>query len=158
MHWQKTIRYRFGAIDDAGIAYYPGFFHVFHCAFEDWWQDALGVRYAGLMHERKIGFPTVHVETNFKAPVFYGNEPVVHVGVQRVGTKSVTFGFWLTGPGVPTTGDRAPADTPPEQLLCTSATTTACVCMDTMKPLPVPDDLRALFADYTLEDKEFGSF
>ena len=30
MIFTKRFRYRFGDIDDAGIAYYPSFFHYFH--------------------------------------------------------------------------------------------------------------------------------
>jgi len=46
MKFEQRIRYRFGDIDDAGIAYYPKLLHCFHCAFEDWWSDALGRPYA----------------------------------------------------------------------------------------------------------------
>ena len=59
MIFTKRLRYRFGDIDDAGIAYYPSFFHYFHCAFEDWWNDHLEINYAELMHEGDLGFPAV---------------------------------------------------------------------------------------------------
>lgn len=35
MTFAQKLRYRFGDIDDAGIAYYPKLLHCFHCAFEE---------------------------------------------------------------------------------------------------------------------------
>ena len=51
MSWKTRLRYRFGDIDEAGIAYYPKLLHYFHCAFEDWWSDALGHPYAKVIRE-----------------------------------------------------------------------------------------------------------
>lgn len=99
MHWSGRYRYRFGDIDDAGIAYYPALFHYLHCAFEDFWQDGLGMPYPRLLHEEKVGFPAVHIESDFRRPIRYGDEPTVHVGVVGLGTSSAVFGFWCTVDG-----------------------------------------------------------
>jgi 4-hydroxybenzoyl-CoA thioesterase len=72
MTFSTRMRYRFGDIDDAGIAYYPKLLHYFHCAFEDWWSDALGHPYARVMHDDKLGFPAVKLECEFFAPIRYG--------------------------------------------------------------------------------------
>jgi 4-hydroxybenzoyl-CoA thioesterase len=101
MKFEQRIRYRFGDIDDAGIAYYPKLLHCFHCAFEDWWSDALGRPYAALMHEDKLGLPAVHLDVDFFAPIRYGDEPIVHLGVLHLGESSVEFGFWMTHPADP---------------------------------------------------------
>ncbi len=85
MSFRTRVRYRFGDIDDAGIAYYPKLLHYFHCAFEDWWSDGLGRNYAKLMHEDKLGFPAVKIDAEFFAPISYGDEPTVHLGVLRIG-------------------------------------------------------------------------
>ena len=50
MTFSKRLRYRFGDIDDAGIAYYPKLLHYLHCAFEDWWSDGLHHPYPRLLH------------------------------------------------------------------------------------------------------------
>ena len=96
MHFCKRYRYRFGDIDDAGIAYYPSFFHYFHGCFEDWWSDALDKPYHELMHDDHLGLPAVRVECDFLRPVRYGDAPLIHLGVRRIGTASVAFGFWMT--------------------------------------------------------------
>src|SRR5690606_6013572 len=96
MTFRTQLRYRFGDIDAAGIAYYPKLLHYFHCAFEDWWKDGLGHPYPELIARDRLGMPAVRLEAEFFAPVLYGDEPFVHVGVLSVGNTSVEFGFWMT--------------------------------------------------------------
>jgi YbgC/YbaW family acyl-CoA thioester hydrolase len=138
--WSQKVRYRFGDIDHAGIAYYPKLLHLFHCAFEDWWADALHRPYPKLLDEDKLGFPVVHLDVDFLAPVVYGDEPTVHVGVLRIGKSSVEFAFWLVRQdGVPQ---------------CCARITTAAVDMDTMKKREVPQVWRERFAPFAVTDSE----
>ncbi|MFO0278571.1 MAG: acyl-CoA thioesterase, partial [Planctomycetota bacterium] len=83
MTFAQKLRYRFGDIDDAGIAYYPKLLHCFHCAFEDWWSDALCHPYPRLLHDDKLGFPAVKLEAEFFAPIRYGDDLTVHLAVLR---------------------------------------------------------------------------
>ena len=96
MIFSKSYRYRFGDIDDAGIAYYPSIFHYFHCAFEDWWSDGLQKPYDQVLHGERFGLPAVHIESDFYAPIRYGDEPWIHLGILQLGTSSVEFGYWMT--------------------------------------------------------------
>ena len=142
MIFSKRIRYRFGDIDDAGIAYYPRLLHCFHCCFEDWWSDALGRSYATLMHEEKLGLPAVRLEAEFFAPVRYGDEPDVHLGVLHIGTSSAEFGFWMTK-------GRAPRP------MCRARVTTAAVHVDTMQKRTLPAEWRRRFAAFALREADF---
>lgn len=142
MTFCTRLRYRFGDIDDAGIAYYPKLLHYFHCAFEDWWSDGLGHSYAKLMHEDKLGFPAVKIDAEFFAPVFYGDEPNVHLGVLRIGSSSVTLGFWMT---------KGDSDRP----LCRARIVTAGVHMDTMAKVELPQHWRERFAEFALDEADF---
>jgi len=144
MKFAQRIRYRFGDIDDAGIAYYPKLLHCFHCAFEDWWSDALGRSYAALMHEDKLGLPAVHLDVDFFAPIRYGDEPIVHLGVLQIGESSVEFGFWMTH-----------ADDP--RPLCRARVTTVAVDMTTMQKRALPQPWRDRLAGFRLADGEFPS-
>jgi|SRR5712671_430259 len=144
MIFTRRFRYRFGDIDDAGIAYYPKLLHYFHCAFEDWWADALGTPYPTVMQQQKLGLPTVRLEADFFAPVRYGDEPDFHLGVLRIGSSSVEFGFWATR------GD----DPRP---LCRARVVTAAVHMDTMQTRPLPDDWRERFQPFVIGEQEFPS-
>jgi len=142
MIFTTQLRYRFGDIDDAGIAYYPKLLHYFHCAFEDWWSDGLGHPYPRLLHDDKLGFPAVKLEAEFFAPVRYGDDPFVHLGVLRTGSSSVEFAFWMTK------GD----DPRP---LCRARIVTTAVDMASMAKVPLSDDWRARFAAFALDEADF---
>lgn len=142
MTFRTRLRYRFGDIDDAGIAYYPKLLHYFHCAFEDWWSDGLRHPYPQLLHADKLGLPTVKLDVEFFAPVRYGDEPWVHLGVLRIGTSSVEFGMWMT---------RGNEHRP----LCRARIVTAAVDMDTLQKRPLPDVWRQRFAEFALREQDF---
>ena len=142
MTFSTRLRYRFGDIDDAGIAYYPKLLHYFHCAFEDWWSDALQHPYPRLLHDDKLGFPTVKLEAEFFAPVRYGDEPVVHLGILRLGSGSVEFGFWMTK------GDDA-------KPLCRARVLTATVDMAKMQKCTLPQVWRERFQAFMMREEDF---
>ncbi len=117
---------RFGDVDNAGIVYYPNFFHYFHQAFEELFGDG---EYARILRERRVGFPAVHVETDFRRPLRYGERPVISVECDEIGTSSVTFHYVIA------------TDAPCAEARITCAT----IDLDTFRTIPVPDDLRRLF-------------
>lgn len=142
MIWKTRLRYRFGDIDEAGIAYYPKLLHYFHCAFEDWWSDALGYPYPEVLQQDKLGLPAVKLEAEFFGPVKYGDEPWVHLGILRIGRSSVEFAFWMTlqESGKP---------------VCRARVITAAVDMDSMAGQPLPDVWRQRFAPYVIDAAEY---
>ena len=145
MSWSTRLRYRFGDIDDAGIAYYPKLLHYVHCAFEDWWADALHHPYPRLLHDDKLGFPAVKLDVEFLAPIRYGDEPRVHLAILRIGTGSVEFGFWMT----------KDADADGGQPLCRARELTATVDMATMKATPLPETWRERFQPFVIDESAF---
>ena len=142
MTFRTRLRYRFGDIDDAGIAYYPKLLHYFHCAFEDWWSDGLQGPYAELLKEDMLGPRAVKLEAEFFSPVRYGDEPFVHIGVLRVGDSSVEFGFWMTRED-----DGKP--------LCRARVLTAAVDMDSLQKCRLPDVWRQRFQEFALREEDF---
>lgn len=142
MKFTTRVRYRFGDIDDAGIAYYPTFFHYFHCAFEDWWSDALHRPYDQVLHHDKFGLPAVHAECDYFRPVRYGDSPDVHLGILRLGNTSVEFGYWMTR------GDEAGP-------LCRARVVTVGVDMDTMEKRSLPERYRQAFTAFLLAPDEY---
>ena len=144
MSWKTRLRYRFGDIDEAGIAYYPKLLHYFHCAFEDWWSDGVGYAYAKVLQQDKLGLPAVKLEAEFFGPVRFGDEPWVHLGILRMGRSSVEFGFWMT---------LEEAAKP----VCRARVITAAVSMDTMQGQPLSDEWRARFEPFVIDESEFPS-
>ena len=142
MTFATRSRSRFGDIDVAGIAYYPKLLHYFHCGFEDWWSDELQHPYPRLLHDDKLGFPTVKLEAEFFAPVRYGDEPLVHLGILRLGSGSVEFGFGMTK------GNE-------QKPLCRARVLTATVDMATMQKCTLPAVWRERFAKYVIREEDF---
>ena len=123
------IPVRFGDIDQAGVAYYPTLLSHCHAAFEEFFEGALGRPYPQVILKDRIGFPTVHLEADFREPLRYGDLLTMEVSVARLGGKSVVFRYRAFRKG-----SRKPAF----EVLGT----TACVDMRRFRSAPVPAWLR----------------
>ncbi len=134
MVFETTVKVRFGDVDKAGIAYYPRVLGWCHVAFEEFFERAVGAEYSKVIDERRLGFPTVKLETDFENPFEYGATAKVEVRVAKMGRTSVTWDYRFFSQD----GRR----------LAHSINVTACVDMDSFRPVPLPDDLRAVFAKH----------
>ena len=132
MAFTSRIRVRFGDEDHAQIVYYPRFFHFFHCAFEDFF-DEQGFPYRDCLDVDRVGWPAVHAEADFERPVRFGQTLEIEVRVTRIGGKSATFAYAGTCEGEPA---------------CRGSITVACISMDTMRGQVIPDKYRALFEQH----------
>jgi len=130
MAFESRIKVRFGDEDHAQIVYYPRFFHFFHCAFEDFF-DEQGYRYRDCLDVDRVGWPAVHAEADFRRPVRFGEVITVALTIADVGDKSATFDYVVTRDD----GDTA----------CTGRVVVACISMDDYRGRPIPDKYRALF-------------
>ena len=130
--YETRITVRFGDIDRAGIAYYPNLYHYCHVAFEEFFENFVGLSYPRLIEEHHIGFPTVRVESYFRRPIKYGDVLRVTVGVARVGESSVNFEF------------RASRASEGQVCFMTSHILVA-VDMTTFRPVRIPEFLRDAF-------------
>lgn len=93
MTFQADLKVRFGDIDEAGVVYYPRFLHYFHVALKEFFETCLGIDYPTLLKKHRIGFPTVHFETNFMKPLLYGDAISVAVRVVKLGKSSIQWGY-----------------------------------------------------------------
>jgi 4-hydroxybenzoyl-CoA thioesterase len=91
--YRTKCEVRFGDIDQAGIVYYPRFLHYFHIALEEFFSHELGIDYPTVVLRHRIGLPTVHLETDFRKPLRYGDVFEVEVRVLSVGETSIKFGY-----------------------------------------------------------------
>jgi 4-hydroxybenzoyl-CoA thioesterase len=129
MAFRSLLKIRFGDIDHAGIVYYPRFLHYFHVALEEFFGQELGVDYPILIDEHRLGLPTVHLETDFRRPMRYGDRFDVEVEVLTVGRTSITFGYRVFK-----RGEKEP--------LVEGHNVTVCLDMDSFKKRDIPDWLR----------------
>lgn len=133
---------RFADVDHAGIVYYPRFFHLFHVAFEELWRARIGPRaYSELIDRDRIGFPAVHAECEFKAPLVFGDTAEIEVSVARLGARSITFRYRVHRAADATTPGR-------DRTLCAEGQV-VCAVVDLAKfvAIAVPERVVALLAD-----------
>ena len=83
--FKHRIPVSFGDVDYARILYYPRLFHFCHAVMEAFF-DGVGFNYAKLLVERKIGFPTVHTEADYRIPMPYGIVLEFDLTVRSLGT------------------------------------------------------------------------
>ena len=133
MPYRTPLHVRFGDLDPAGIVYYPRYMHFCHVAMEEFFRDRVGVDYPTLLAEHRIGFPVVHLETDYRRPIRYGDALEIEVTVPRVGESSVEWSYRFLH-----RGDATPA--------AESRVVTVCVEMDTFQKTPVPAWLRERLA------------
>jgi 4-hydroxybenzoyl-CoA thioesterase len=131
MAYTSVQKIRFDDVDGAGIVYYPRYFHLCHAAFEDFFDAAAPVSYPDLIAVRRRGFPTVKIESDFTAPLAYGDIAVVDVRVEHVGTSSARFRYEI----------RRKRD---GVLAFTASITTVFMDLDARTSTPLTDDVRAL--------------
>lgn len=132
MAFETTLEVRFGDVDRAGIAYYPVILHYCHVAFEDFFAGALETPYPDVIEKRRLGLPTVKLDTTFESPFRYGAKVTVQISLTKVGNSSARWRFRFL-------------DVETGNLLAVSENTTVAVDMDSFQTVPIPDDLRTLF-------------
>ena len=93
MAFRAPIKVCFSDIDNAGIVYYPRFVHYFHLAIEEFFSAVLKVDYADVLHKEKVSFPTVHLESDFRSRLKYGDRIGMEVRVVNIGKSSITWGY-----------------------------------------------------------------
>ena len=136
MPFRRRYPIRFGDIDHAGIAFYPALLRLCHDAFEDAWAHGMGRPYQGVCDDEHLGFPAVHIDADFSAPLRYGNEVEVVVAITRIGTKSVTWRYQFI---------RQPDGVPAAEL----KVTTGVVDLRTFTSCELPDWCRKLLETLT---------
>ncbi len=131
MVFTSVQKIRFDDVDGAGIVYYPQFFHLCHKAFEDFFDTAAPISYPQLIRDRRLGFPTVAIESRFDSPLEYGDTAIVELTVDSVGRTSVVLTYTI----------RRKRDA----VTCFRATvTTVLIDLDRRRPVPLPPELRTI--------------
>ena len=138
MAYRAYIKVCFSDIDYAGIVYYPRFLHYFHLAMEEFFGAELGMDYPHVLIEHRLGFPTVHLETDFHKPLSYGDELDVEVTVKEVGHSSITWGY------------RVYKTKEPYEVIVEGQNVTVTVNLDTFEKLETPSWLKERLNRYRM--------
>lgn len=132
-HFERARLVRFSDCDPAGIVFYPQYFVMFNGLVEDWVTEGLGVGYATLLGERRIGLPTVRVAADFKAVSRMGDRVLLRLACQRLGTRSLTLQLACQA------ADSGELRMVMEQVLVTTS-------LQTHRAIDIPPDLHAAIA------------
>ncbi len=145
--FSHTFPVRFADVDHAGIVYYPRFFDYFHAAFEEFFRSRLGRRgYVDLLDRRKVGFPAVRSEADYRLPLRFGDLVRVDMSISRLGGKSIHFRYRLY---------RVEEANQDGDGVLSAEGQVVCVVTDLahFRGLEIPDDLRQLFLELVVENE-----
>lgn len=120
----------FEDVDAAGIVFFGRFMEYCHGAMERFFDGVPG-GYVGLITKRRLGFPAVHVDATWSAPLRYGDAMRIEVTVPKIGTTSCTFRYRVVR-----ASDGVEA--------ATIDHVTVCSTLDSLAKTPLPADCRTL--------------
>lgn len=130
---------RFADIDWARVVYFARFFDFAHRTFEDFFNEHAKLPYGEVLATRKLGFPIVHSEADFFAPLRLGDTARVVMEVTALSKRSVTSRFAVY---------RSDTDERCAVLLLKQAA----IDTATFRGTEFPDDVRALFAAHLVSE------
>ena len=125
--FERALTIRFSHCDPAGIVFFPQYLVMVNDLNEDWIGALLGRPYADLIGRRRTGLPTVGLQCEFTAVSRMGDEVMLGLSVERLGTKSITLRHGCR------LGDEARVSL--RQVLVTTD-------LDTHRAVEIPADLR----------------
>jgi 4-hydroxybenzoyl-CoA thioesterase len=135
--FESTRIVRHGHTDPAGFAFYPRYYEMVAEVIEDFFRDVLGRPFGEMHLEKRVGVPTVHIETDFHAPSYCDYVLTFALAIAKIGRASATFIVRATCDG--------------EKRL-TSRHTIANVRLDAMKSIPFDDDLRSGLSEFLISE------
>jgi 4-hydroxybenzoyl-CoA thioesterase len=89
--FRQSVTVHFSHCDPAGMVFFPQYFVMLNNLVENWFTLGLGIHYATLIAERRIGLPTVSLQADFVAPSRMGEILELALEVTHIGQKSLTL-------------------------------------------------------------------
>lgn len=125
-----TRRVEFGDTDMAGIMHFANFFRFMEVA-ETAFLRGRGLSVAWTHDGAAYGFPRVSAACDFAKPLRFEDEVTIHVTVEKVGKKSVSYRFAFSKGGTPVAEGRM------SSVYCRKGT------HGQIESLDIPPDIRA---------------
>lgn len=118
---------RFSDCDPSGIAYFPAYLNILVSVLEEFFAS-LGFPWPEMIAKDRIGTPTVTLDLVFRQPGFHGMALDFSLSVRAVGRSSLDLDHRVEGAGA---------------LLWTARQRVVATSLDTHRPIPWPEPLRA---------------
>ncbi len=90
MVYERPVR--FEEVDGANIVFFAHYVHYAHEAMEHFFSPLEG-GYPHLTMVRHVGFPAVHMDTRWIAPLRYGDTVRIESSIPRLGTRSFSLRY-----------------------------------------------------------------
>ncbi|HTM00771.1 MAG TPA: thioesterase family protein [Candidatus Omnitrophota bacterium] len=139
MSVRASLPVRFQDVDAAGVLFFGRIYDYCHQAYEELWAAA-GVDRAWIFSGADFLIPIAHSEADYRAPLRHGERVDVRVDVTHVGRASFHLAYRVTGP-------RGDGD-----LRATAKTVHAFVARETMRPIPIPEELRVFLLRHLVQE------
>ena len=127
---------RWNAVDYARVMYFPKILDMVHVAMEEFFARAVGKSYADVIGEG-LGFPTVHLDCDFRRPFRLGDVASFAIDVTELGRRKVVFRHRVSN------GDELAAEV---------TQVTVCVDPEAFVSRDLPDAYRAALTRYLASD------
>ena len=130
---------RFSHCDPAGIVFYPHYFVMFNGLVEDWFNHGLKINYAQFINERRLGLPIVNLACDFKVPSKIGEIITLTLKVEHIGNSSLKLAIHAIYEN---------------ETRLAAQLTLVVTALENLRPMPIPEDLRARLSDFQLGNLE----
>ena len=127
MVFRTTRRIEFGDTDMAGIVHFANFFRFMEAA-ECEFLRSCGLSVMMDFEGQALGFPRVSATCDYLKPARFEDLLDVAVSIERIGAKSVTYGFEFARGG---------------EIIARGKVTSVCCRADVMEAITIPDGYRA---------------
>jgi len=128
---------RFQDVDAGGVLFFGRIYDYCHQAYEEFWGSE-GIDRAHFFAGAEYLVPVAHSEADYRLPIRHGDRIRVRIEVTRVGRASFTLRYHVIGPK----GD----------LRVEASTVHAFVNRSTMRPISIPEALRAILLRHLLHE------
>ncbi|HJE64929.1 MAG TPA: acyl-CoA thioesterase [Alcaligenes faecalis] len=138
--YEQEHRIRFSECDPAGIVFYPQYFVMFNDLMEAWIDSMTPEGFHNMIASKRVGMPSVHIEAEFKSISRMGDDVVMSLGVERIGSSSLKLLLRCIGKdGV---------------LRMQVRQTVVTTSLETHLGIPIPDFLRNPMQEYVIAQAE----
>lgn len=137
MSFSAAFPVRFQDVDAGGVLFFGRIYDYCHQAYEEFW-GAEGIDRARFFAGAEYLVPIAHSEADYRRPIRHGEVIGVRIDVTRVGRASFSLRFHVTGPE----GD----------VRVEASTVHAFVDRAAMRPIPIPETLRAILTRHLLRE------
>jgi len=127
MTFIKQYLIRLSHCDPTGQVFDPNYFHIFNALVEDWFYEAIEVRYDEFLMQRRLALVTVRNEATWVKPTRMGESVDFWLTVSHVGRTSIRFTMGVDREG--------------EQRVRMNRIA-VCVSQETGVSTPIPEDVR----------------